>query len=93
MDSSCRLRVVTSIAPNGGGRDGAAPARLRHVSTDDRGQGPDTQLRHLYPIDWPRLSALIRFGHARGRYMRCKRPHHPGNNCEFSHLRRISSLS
>jgi DNA invertase Pin-like site-specific DNA recombinase len=41
------VRVVISIAPNAGREDGAAPARLRHVSTDDKGQDPETQLRQL----------------------------------------------
>lgn len=31
--------------------------------------------RWLYPIDWPQLSAAIRFGRARGRCERCGRPH------------------
>ncbi|MBP1806911.1 hypothetical protein [Rubellimicrobium aerolatum] len=31
--------------------------------------------RWLYPIDWPELSRLIRFGRARGRCERCGRPH------------------
>jgi hypothetical protein len=29
----------------------------------------------LYPIDWPQLSAVIRFERARGRCERCGRPH------------------
>jgi hypothetical protein len=33
------------------------------------------ELRHLYPIDWPQLSALVRFGRAGGRCERCGRPH------------------
>jgi hypothetical protein len=33
------------------------------------------ELRHFYPIDWPQLSALIRFGRAKGRCERCGRPH------------------
>ncbi len=33
------------------------------------------ELRYLYPIDWPQLSALVRFGRARGRCERCGRPH------------------
>jgi hypothetical protein len=33
------------------------------------------QDRWLYPIDWPQLSALIRFGRAKGRCERCARPH------------------
>ncbi|MEF2074393.1 hypothetical protein [Consotaella aegiceratis] len=31
--------------------------------------------RHFYPIDWPQLSAAIRFGRAKGRCERCGRPH------------------
>lgn len=31
--------------------------------------------RWLYPIDWPELSALIRFGRAGGRCEGCGRPH------------------
>lgn len=31
--------------------------------------------RHFYPIDWPQLSAAIRFGRAGGRCERCGRPH------------------
>ena len=33
------------------------------------------ELRWLYPIDWPQLSALVRVGRARGRCERCGRPH------------------
>ena len=33
------------------------------------------ELRWLYPIDWPQLSALVRFGHAKGCCERCGRPH------------------
>ena len=33
------------------------------------------QYRWLYPIDWPQLSALIRFGRANGRCEHCRRPH------------------
>jgi len=33
------------------------------------------QYRWLYPIDWPQLSALIRFGRAKGRCEHCRRPH------------------
>jgi len=33
------------------------------------------QYRWLYPIDWPQISASIRFGRARGRCERCGRPH------------------
>ena len=32
-------------------------------------------LRWLYPIDWPQLSQVIRFGRARGRCEFCARPH------------------
>ena len=32
-------------------------------------------LRWFYPIDWPQLSAAIRFGRAKGRCERCQRPH------------------
>ncbi len=38
---------MISIAPDAGREDRAAPARLRHVSTDDKGQDPETQLRLL----------------------------------------------
>lgn len=31
--------------------------------------------RWYYPIDWPQLSNAIRFGRARSRCERCKRPH------------------
>jgi hypothetical protein len=31
--------------------------------------------RHFYPIDWPQLSAVIRFGRAGGRCEACGRPH------------------
>ena len=31
--------------------------------------------RHFYPIDWPQLSAVIRFTRAKGRCERCGRPH------------------
>ncbi|MEE7455889.1 hypothetical protein MPAR168_24035 [Methylorubrum populi] len=31
--------------------------------------------RHFYPIDWPQLSAAIRFGRAAGRCEACGRPH------------------
>jgi hypothetical protein len=42
--------------------------------------------RWLYPIDWAQLSASIRFGRAKGRCERCRRPHktrvlHLGNGC------------
>jgi hypothetical protein len=33
------------------------------------------QYRWLYPIDWPQLSASIRFGRAKGRCEHCRRPH------------------
>ena len=33
------------------------------------------EYRWLYPIDWPQLSALIRFGRAKGRCEGCGRPH------------------
>ena len=32
-------------------------------------------LKWLYPIDWPQLSGLVRFGHAKGRCQDCGRPH------------------
>ena len=35
-------------------------------------------MRWRYPIDWPQLSQLIRFGRAKGRCEICARPH--GNN-------------
>ena len=31
--------------------------------------------RYFYPIDWPQLSAVIRFGRARGCCEGCGRPH------------------
>ncbi|WP_438346830.1 hypothetical protein [Methylorubrum populi] len=31
--------------------------------------------RFFYPIDWPQLSAVIRFGRAKGRCEECGRPH------------------
>lgn len=33
------------------------------------------ETRWLYPIDWPELSRLIRFGRAKGCCERCGRPH------------------
>ena len=33
------------------------------------------QHRWLYPIDWPQISASIRFGRAKGRCEHCGRPH------------------
>ncbi len=33
------------------------------------------EYRWLYPIDWPQLSALIRFGRAKGQCEGCGRPH------------------
>ena len=33
------------------------------------------QYRWLYPIDWPQISASIRFGRAKGRCEACGRPH------------------
>jgi hypothetical protein len=33
------------------------------------------EFRWLYPIDWPQLSALIRFERAKGRCQCCGRPH------------------
>lgn len=33
------------------------------------------EMRWYYPIDWPVLSAAIRFGRANGRCERCGRPH------------------
>ena len=33
------------------------------------------EYRWLYPIDWPQLSAVIRFGRAKGRCEGCRRPH------------------
>ena len=33
------------------------------------------EYRWLYPIDWPQLSAMIRFARAGGRCERCGRPH------------------
>ena len=33
------------------------------------------QFRWLYPIDWPQLSAMIRFERAQGRCEHCGRPH------------------
>ncbi len=38
--------------------------------------------RWLYPIDWRELSALVRFGRAKGRCERCDRPH----GAEVTHL-------
>jgi hypothetical protein len=32
-------------------------------------------MRSLYPIDWPQLSQVIRFGRAKGRCEFCARPH------------------
>ena len=36
------------------------------------------QHRWLYPIDWPQISAAIRFGRAKGRCEQCGRPHGHG---------------
>jgi hypothetical protein len=36
------------------------------------------ELRWLYPIDWPILSRIIRFGRAHGRCEQCSRPHARG---------------
>jgi hypothetical protein len=33
------------------------------------------QYKWFYPIDWPQLSAMIRFERAKGRCARCGRPH------------------
>src|SRR5688500_10878545 len=33
------------------------------------------ELRYFYPTDWRQLSALVRFGRAKGRCERCGRPH------------------
>jgi hypothetical protein len=33
------------------------------------------EYRWLYPIDWPQLSALIRFERAKGQCEECRRPH------------------
>lgn len=33
------------------------------------------EMRWLYPIDWPQLSRLVRFGRAGGRCEGCGRPH------------------
>jgi hypothetical protein len=33
------------------------------------------QYRWLYPIDWPQISALVRFDRAKGRCEHCGRPH------------------
>ena len=33
------------------------------------------QSKWFYPIDWPQLSAVIRFERAKGRCERCSRPH------------------
>lgn len=33
------------------------------------------EFRWLYPVDWPQLSALVRFGRAGGRCQCCRRPH------------------
>lgn len=38
--------------------------------------------RFFYPIDWPQLSAVIRFGRAQGRCEGCGRPH----GCTVFHL-------
>lgn len=33
------------------------------------------EFRWLYPIDWPQLSATVRFDRAKGRCQHCQRPH------------------
>jgi hypothetical protein len=33
------------------------------------------EYRWFYPIDWPQLSAAIRFGRSKGRCEHCRRPH------------------
>jgi hypothetical protein len=40
------------------------------------------QHKWFYPIDWPQLSAMIRFERAKGRCERCGRPHRQ----EIQHL-------
>ena len=50
------------------------------------------QFRYLYPIDWPQLSAVIRFKRAGGRCEQCGRPHgqhvkHLGNGTWWDEAR------
>jgi hypothetical protein len=35
------------------------------------------EYKWFYPIDWPQLSAVIRFERAKGRCQRCGRPNEP----------------
>ena len=43
--------------------------------TDESSMPIAREHRWLYPIDWRELSALIRFGRAKGRCEHCRRPH------------------
>lgn len=40
------------------------------------------EYKWFYPVDWPQLSAMIRFERAKGRCEECGRPH----GCEIQHL-------
>ena len=55
------VRLIVAIFETTNRRTEAMPIRAEH--------------RWLYPIDWPQLSATIRFGRAQGRCERCRRPH------------------
>jgi hypothetical protein len=46
-----------------------------HSSCRDPSMPIRPQYKWLYPIDWPQLSAMIRFERAKGRCERCGRPH------------------
>ncbi len=41
------------------------------------------EFRWLYPVDWPQLSSMVRFGRAAGRCQCCRRPH----GADVVHLR------
>ena len=51
----------------------------RQASSTGLCENPDVPIRPeyrwFYPIDWPQLSAVIRFGRAKGRCEGCRRPH------------------
>ena len=53
-------------------------ALVLHTTTPDTGQllmPIHARYRWFYPIDWPQLSAVIRFRRAQGKCERCGRPH------------------
>ena len=54
---------------------GAEPKRNRSHSLAVPAMPIRREHRFFYPIDWPQLSAVIRFGRAKGRCEACQRPH------------------